>query len=503
MNCLRLFIVSIVLVLAGCATQPDRHAQNTGLTAADTSRTIDLTHPPRDMWDRIRRGFAVPNLRSELVDYWTQYYAARPESLYVMSQRASKYLYHIVDELDRRGMPSELALLPFVESAYNPTALSRSQASGLWQFIPSTGRHYKLEQDWWRDMRRDPIASTSAALDYLSYLYEFQGDWYLALASYNWGEGAVRRALERNEKKGLPLDYQSLPMPEETRNYVPKLQAIKNIVANPSKYGITLPPISNTPYFTTIRKQRDIDVEVAAELAEMTVDEFRELNPAHNRPVIKVEPEQVILLPADKADIFMANLQAYKGRLSSWTTYRSKQGESFTTIARKFGMPVEQLRAVNGISKRQTKARRPTTLLVTAAPKPQTPVRATPARQTPAPAAAETTVVATAVPAPAAAASGSVRGGIRPVSLDTGSASADAAPAARNRGAGTGPQRDIRVLRRDTASVTHTVKRGDTLYSLARRYNTTVDTLRKLNNLKGNKLAVGKRLRIPGSNIRG
>src|SRR5690554_7279263 len=146
MNCLRLFVLLLVAVLAGCATNQSQNPyapSKKSYTAAETSRTIDLTHPPRDMWDRIRRGFAVPNLRSELVDYWTQYYAARPESLYVMSQRASKYLYHIVDELDRRGMPSELALLPFVESAYNPTALSRSQASGLWQFIPSTGRHYK------------------------------------------------------------------------------------------------------------------------------------------------------------------------------------------------------------------------------------------------------------------------------------------------------------------------------------------------------------------------
>src|SRR5690554_2337178 len=436
MNCLRLFVLLLVAVLAGCATNQSQNPyapSKKSYTAAETSRTIDLTHPPRDMWDRIRRGFAVPNLRSELVDYWTQYYAARPESLYVMSQRASKYLYYIVDELDRRGMPSELALLPFVESAYNPTALSRSQASGLWQFIPSTGRHYKLEQDWWRDMRRDPIASTSAALDYLSYLYEFQGDWYLALASYNWGEGAVRRALERNEKKGLPLDYQSLPMPEETRNYVPKLQAIKNIVANPSKYGITLPPISNTPYFTTIRKQRDIDVEVAAELAEMTVDEFRELNPAHNRPVIKVEPEQVILLPADKADIFMANLQAYKGRLSSWTTYRSKQGESFTTIARKFGMPVEQLRAINGLSRRQTAARTETTLLVPATPDALASLAAT-----------------TSSPEPAA---GPARGEIRRVSMDTGNR--------RNAGRQPGQAKrngDVQVVRRNPQAQTHLVR---------------------------------------------
>ncbi len=482
MNCLRLFLLSLVVVLAGCATQSDRHAQGSrnAYTAADTSRTIDLTHPPRDMWDRIRRGFGVPNLQSELVDQWTQYYASRPESIYLMSQRASKYLYHIVDELDRRGLPTELALLPFVESAYNPTALSRSQASGLWQFIPSTGRHYKLEQDWWRDMRRDPIASTNAALDYLSYLYEFQGDWYLALASYNWGEGAVRRALERNEQKGLPLDYRSLPMPEETRNYVPKLQAIKNIVANPQKYGMTLPPISNTPYFTTIRKQRDIDVEVAAELAEMSVDEFRELNPAHNRPVIKVDMEQVILLPADKADIFMANLQAYKGRLSSWTTYRSKKGESYATIAQKFGMPVDQLRAINGISKRQSTARHASTLLVAAAGQ-SGGLSAKP----------ESVQVAAAEPSATPQ-----RGGIRPASFSPSPNSATPGNAAAGRG-------DVQTLRRSPQAQTHTVKRGDTLFALARRYNTTVDALRKLNNLKGNNLATGKRLRIPGSNIRG
>ncbi|NYT22176.1 transglycosylase SLT domain-containing protein [Alcaligenaceae bacterium] len=481
MNCLRLLILSLAAVLAGCATQSDhKHQPRHAYTAAETSRTIDLTHPPRDMWDRIRRGFAVPNLETELAGRWTQYYASRPESVLIMSQRASKYLYHIVDELDRRGLPTELALLPFVESAYNPTALSRSQASGLWQFIPSTGKHYKLDQDWWRDMRRDPIASTSAALDYLSYLYEFQGDWYLALASYNWGEGAVRRALERNEKQGLPLDYRALAMPEETRNYVPKLQAIKNIIASPEKYGITLPPIGNAPYFTTVKKMQNIDVAVAAELAEMSVDEFRQLNPSHNRPVIKVESEESILLPADKADIFMANLQSYQGRLSSWTTYSSKKGESYTSIARKFGMPLEQLRTVNGISKRQSATRAAATLLVS----------------TGAAAPASTNLATAQQPAPA--------GGIRLASLDTG-----AAPARRQNGAARSAsgsdQRnaDVQVLRRDSAAMTHTVKRGDTLFALARRYNTTVDALRKLNNLKGNNLATGKRLRVPGSNIRG
>ena len=484
MNCLRLFILLIAVTLAGCATQSGSDPQpGLSYTAADTSRTIDLTRPPQDVWDRIRRGFAVPNLDTELVDHWTQYYAARPESLLIMSQRASKYLYHIVDELERRGLPTELALLPFVESAFNPTAMSRSKASGLWQFIPSTGRHYNLEQDWWRDMRRDPIASTNAALDYLTYLYEFQGDWYLALASYNWGEGSVKRALERNEKQGLPLDYRYLTMPEETRNYVPKLQAFKNLIARPDRYGITLPPVSNTPYFTTVKKKRAIDVEVAARLAEMSVDEFRELNPAHNRPVIHDDDEATILLPADKADIFMANLKSYSGRLSAWTLYKSKKGESYTAIARKFGMPVEQLRKINGLSSRQAAARSESTLLVAAADTDPTAVGAPAAAVEPVP-----------TPAPT--------GSIQLASMDTGAAHSPIAPQGRTPGRNTAPP-DVQVLRRNPEAMTHTVKRGDTLFALARRYNTTVDALRKLNNLKGNNLTTGRRLRVPGSNIRG
>ncbi|MDN5844260.1 MAG: transglycosylase SLT domain-containing protein, partial [Alcaligenaceae bacterium] len=285
MNFLRISALLILAVLAGCASQQSATNQQ-AYVAEDTSRTIDLTHPPRDMWDRIRRGFAIPNLHDGRVDYWTDYYASHPESVLLMSKRAGKYLYYIVNELNQRGLPTELALLPFVESAYNPNAYSRSHASGLWQFIPSTGTHYKLEQNWWRDQRRDPVASTNAALDYLSYLYDFQGDWYLALASYNWGEGSVKRAIKKSTEAGDIPVYTNLKMPEETRNYVPKLQAIKNIIARPDKYGITLPNVDNSPYFTTVHKSQDIDIQVAAELAEMPIDDFKALNPAYNRPII-------------------------------------------------------------------------------------------------------------------------------------------------------------------------------------------------------------------------
>jgi membrane-bound lytic murein transglycosylase D len=449
--------------LAGCATNsPDNPyaPSKKTYTAAETSRTIDLTHPPRDMWDRVRRGFAIPNLNNELTEHWTDYYASHPESVLLMSKRASKYLYHIVDELNRRGLPTELALLPFVESAYNPTAYSRAKASGLWQFIPSTGLHYNLEQNAWRDQRRDPVASTNAALDYLTYLYDFQGDWYLALASYNWGEGSVKRAMEKNAKAGIPADYASINMPSETRNYVPKLQAIKNIIANPKKYGITLPDVTNEPYFTKVQQTPSVDIEiaVAAELAEMPLDEFKLLNASFNRPVILAEHQTTLLLPTNKVDIFNANLAAYKGKLSEWQTYRSKSGESYLTIAKQHGISVAQLRKMNGLSKK-AKLANAQTLLV-----------------------------------PATGASGRIQLALLDVS-------ADGASAARTKSSGR--NKDVVVLRRKANVRTHTVNGGDTLFSLAKKYNTSVTELRKLNNLKGSKLAKGARLRVPGTSIRG
>src|SRR5690625_198634 len=333
-----LYLISVIVltVLAGCATPPQQSKSET--KAAITSGTLDLTQDTDDLWYRIRRGFAIPNIHTELADYWTHYYASHPDSVLLMTQPASKYLYHIVDELQQTSMPTEVSLLPFVESAYDPSALSRSKASRLWQFIPSTGRYYNLRQDWWQDERRDPIASTNAALDYLEYLYEFQGDWHLALASYNWGEGAVKRAIEKNERQDLPTDYLSLNMPEETRNYVPKLQAFKNIIAEPKKYGLTLPNVSNTPYFTKVRKYQDIDIEVAAQLAEMPVEEFKALNASFNLPVITADQQPVVLIPIDKIDKYQKNLRTYKGKLSSWKVHKLKNGESADAIAREYGI---------------------------------------------------------------------------------------------------------------------------------------------------------------------
>jgi len=328
--------------------------------------TLDRTAPVDDLWQRIRRGFAMPNLYGPLVVEKTAWYAARPEYLRRMFERSRRYLYHIVEELEQRGLPTELALLPMVESSYNPMAYSRAHAAGLWQFIPQTGRRYDLKQNWWYDARRDIIASTAAALDYLQDLYKMHGDWQLALASYNWGENAVARALEKNREGGLPLEYAHLAMPLETRHYVPKLQALKNIIANPEPFGIELDPIPNRPYFTAVAKRRDIDVRLAAKLAEMPIEEFVALNPGFNRPVIRTDMTPRIVLPADRVAVFHANLSRYDEQaLVSWRTYEPKKGETLEAIARRHRISLAQLKEVNGIGPR---VRQPPAVLIVPAP---------------------------------------------------------------------------------------------------------------------------------------
>ena len=270
-----------------------------------------------------------------------------------MFDRSRLYLFHIVEELEKRGMPMEIALLPIVESAFNPMAYSRAHASGLWQFIPGTGKRYELTQNWWYDGRRDIVASTGAALDYLKDVYDMHGDWHLALASYNWGENAVGRAIAKNRKEGKPTDYMSLPMPRETRGYVPKLQALKNLILNPEAHGIVLQAIPNEAYFATITKTRDIDVLLAAKLAEIPVDEFIALNPGFSRPVIRTSVSQRIVLPADKVETFHENLERYEDRsLVSWKTYKPARGDTLESIARNHGLTLGQLREVNGIHPR-------------------------------------------------------------------------------------------------------------------------------------------------------
>ena len=405
-------------------------------------RTVDLTLRPDDIWDRIRTGFGIPNLESPIVAEQQAWYLAHPDYLRRAVDRSSLYLYHVVEELNKRGMPTELALLPFVESAYNPMAYSRAHASGMWQFVPGTGKSYNLKQDWWRDQRRDVVASTDAALTYLKRIYEMHGDWHLALASYNWGEGSVKRAIEKNQSAGLATDYLSLSMPDETRNYVPKLQALKNIIANPEAFGVTLPKIDNEPYFVAVERTRDIDLRTAARLANMTLEDFKALNPSSNRPVILGSSNTPLLVPADRAREFKDGLDSHVP-LATWQAHTVKRKESIEKVAALYGMTSAALRDVNGLG---TKGRvRPgQTLLVQ-------------------------------------------KKGASDVNLRFASFTTPTAMGA------------FANVSEPVAATSYQVKRGDTLYSIARHLGVSADQLRSTNKLSGKQVTTGQRLHVPGA----
>lgn len=310
----------------------------------------DATEPERtDLWARVRSGFTAPDLDDELVRKWEAYYAARPDYMARMTERGGRYLFHIVEEVDSRGMPMELALLPFIESAFDPQAMSRARAAGMWQFMPATGLDFDLKQNLFRDDRRDVLASTRAALDYLQALYGSFGDWHLALAAYNWGQGNVSRAIRRNSQGRLPTDYLSLRLPAETRNYVPKLQAIKNIVAQPEAFGLTLPALENHPYFLSVPIERDIDVALAAQLSGLSLETFQQFNPQMNKPVILAAGTPQVLLPYDNANRFLRALKAHTGPLASWTAWVAPRTLKPADAARLAGTTESKLLASNRI----------------------------------------------------------------------------------------------------------------------------------------------------------
>ena len=355
------------LVLAGCAgtnnsSAPSSSSPNAGATAGGSaspvyprdalsplatsqahSQSVVTLAPPADMWDRIRRGFKMPNLDNDLVRDREQWYASRPDYIQRMTERSNKYIFHIVEELERRNMPTELALLPYIESAFNPQAISSARAAGMWQFMPATGTDFDLKQNIFRDDRRDVVASTRAALDYLQKLYGMFGDWQLALAAYNWGEGSVSRAIAKNQRLGLPTTYSDLTMPAETRMYVPKLQAVKN----------ELPLSANHPYFQTVTLTRDLDVELAAKLADVRLEDFRALNPAAHKPVLIAAGTPQILLPWDNAAVFQRNFDAYsQGQYASWTAWVVPNTMTVADAAQRSGMSEADLRAINNVPPR-------------------------------------------------------------------------------------------------------------------------------------------------------
>jgi len=350
-------LLSLTSVKANAeSSQADTPIETTELQALpDTqpsSHTVTEVEIPADLWTRIRRGFAMPDLQVDMVQEREQWYASRPDYIERMTARSSKYLYHIVEEIERRGMPTELALLPFIESAFNPQAVSSARASGMWQFMPRTGKDFDLKQNAFRDDRRDVLASTRAALDYLQRLHGMFGDWHLALAAYNWGEGNVGKAINRNLRAGQAVAYTDLRMPAETRLYVPKLQAMENLIANPQGRGIQLPSIPNHPYFQTVPLPRDMDVALVARLAEVPIEDFKALNPSAHRPVLLAGGTSQILLPWDNAEIFERNMAAYDGRLASWTVWVAPKNMKVPEAAKKVGMSEEDMRSVNKIPPR-------------------------------------------------------------------------------------------------------------------------------------------------------
>lgn len=424
--------LALALPLSPYASEPPGEIEEIVTPGADDDEIYTV-------WTRVRDGFKIPNMENSVVDENLAKYSKRPDYLQRMANRSQKYLYHIIEEVTARGMPTEIALLPFVESAFVTNAKSRVKAAGLWQFMPATGKHYELDQTMWKDERYDVLQSTAAALTYLQRLHDEFEDWPLAFAAYNWGEGNVRRAIKRNQSLGLPTDYMSLKMPAETRNYYPKLQAIKNIVQNPNDYGIKLPTIYNEPFFVQIFKDQDIDVKRAAKLAGMSHEEFSTLNPSFNRPVIVASHNHSMLMPTDKLDQFIENLVAYRtsGKpLSSWTTYRVQPEDTVAAIARKAHMTEAALREANQIpAGRRIK---PGSLVLVS--------------------------------------KSSGLGNAEDISSDTIDASF--------------------ALAQDYRRVTYRVRRGDNMRSVARRLGVSPATIMKSNGLRSQRLRVGQTLRV-------
>lgn len=434
-------------VLASPTTLPAKATAAVPLAIPDAFDDPEVPLPDPDLWQRIRKGFLLEPLDSPLVLEHEVWYSSRPDYIARFVDRGSRYLHHIVEEVEKRGMPTEIALLPVVESAFNPHAYSRSRASGLWQFIPSTGKNYGLAQDHWKDNRRDIVAATHAALNYLQRLYDMFGSWELALAAYNCGEGCVGRAIAANQRKGLPTDYLSLKLPPETVNYVPKLVAVKNIVLAPMFYGVDLESIPDQPYFTTVEAPEKIDVKLAAKLAGIPEEDFVALNPSHNKPVA-VAHTGTLVLPLDKADLFRENLENWDQPLVTWTTIQGKKGESIHAIAKRYGLSGSSLKQVNNLQVNKNgrlTAGQP--ILVPGRGKAAVQVAAAKPAPPPAPAKA-------AAPAPAPA-------------------------------------------KTERSTSFYTVKAGDTLYGIARQFGRAVPDLLHLNNLSTRAvIQPGLRLRV-------
>ena len=371
--------VAVSATLAGCSSHvPQTDAEHTpNIAARAKPKPVWLTEKPvpqipQDVWERMRQGFQLQdnvgvNPRVEQQRLW---FASNPSYLETAGERGSLYIHYIVERLEERNMPLELALLPVIESSYNPMAYSRAHAVGLWQFIPSTGRYFNLRQTRFYDGRRDITASTTAAMDYLTRLHDmFNGDWLLALAAYNAGEGTVSRAIERNEKLGLPTDYWNLPLPAETQAYVPKLLALSQVVLAPEAYGVNLSPIANEPYFQVVEISQRMDLSKVAAVANIDEDELFQLNPALKQRTTLDGPQH-LLVPSSKAQLLTSTLSTMKpeellamrpkkqvfdevetARVAGRTrSYKVRSGDNLTLIAKANKVDVHDLQRWNKLN---------------------------------------------------------------------------------------------------------------------------------------------------------
>ena len=437
--------LAVCAVLSGCQSLDQQQVDNA--PAVDLSgRTphqplwIEGTakaEQPKDIWERVRSGYQMQdaigvNPRIEQQRLW---FSSNPSFVEKAGERSSPYIHYIVERLEERNMPMELALLPMIESAYNPFAYSPADAVGLWQFIPSTGRNFNLRQTRWYDGRRDVTASTQAAMDYLARLHEmFNGDWLLALAAYNAGEGRVSRAIERNQKLGLPTDYWNLSLPQETQNYVPKLLALSQVIMAPNAYGVSLAPIANEPYFEEVELKQRMDLARVAALAEVDEDELYLLNPAFKKRVT-VDGPQHLLVPTQKVELLTANLSTLKPEDRGLQEYVVRAGDNLHGIANRYELSVASIKELNQLS-------------------------------------GNTLAVGQHLSLPTS---------LQAVTDQT-------------------PQRAVNTV---VASRSYTVRNGDNLWQIAKAHNVAVNDIQRWNALKGNSLRVGQTIKLQGGTSNG
>jgi membrane-bound lytic murein transglycosylase D len=433
----------------------DLGASADALDSGTTTDSEGLPGPPADsliivkqpeLFARLRSGFQLDDVDERAVASQLNWFANHPDFLERTWGRAGLWLYYIVGQLEQRRMPAELALLPVIESAFEPYAYSRARAAGIWQFISDTGRRFGLKQDWWYDGRRDPIEATRAALDYLQALHdEFDGDWLLAVAAYNCGELTVSRAIQRNQRLGKPTDFWHLKLPTETRGYVPELLAMRRLVANPERYGLEFSRIANEPYFVAIATGGQIDLKVVADIAGVSVEDLYELNPAFHRWATDPTGPYRLLVPVDAAeglqDTILHLTPEQRMRVDHYTVRR---GDTIATIAHRYATKPDVIRELNDLGASDV----PVIDAELRVPSPniQLPEKAMRAAML----------------------------------VDS-------------------PQRRLR--RGTRRPDIHVVRRGDTLYALAQRLGTDVQTLAQANGIRaGDRLHAGQRLHLGGSN---